>query len=200
MQNELKFAGFWKRLWMLFVDLFILFGTEYLLINLIFTSCNSFFERFTFPTFIVIFVLPFIFFIFFWKFLGSTPGNILGHVELIDIQTGKQPKLLKIILRYFAIIGTIISLGFGFIILAFDSRKQAWHDKIAGISIILRNQKDQYKYFESSHSDKVFYRWCSGFILVMFFAIITSFFLCNCRKSTDSRSKRICKQDENRRS
>jgi uncharacterized RDD family membrane protein YckC len=53
---------------------------------------------------------------------------------------GSAPGLGRSFLRYIGYFVSGLALGIGFLWVAFDSRKQGWHDKIAGTVVIRRSR------------------------------------------------------------
>jgi uncharacterized RDD family membrane protein YckC len=88
--------------------------------------------------FLISYVLPAIAIIVFWHLKHATPGKILIGAKVIDAKTGSTPASGKLVIRHFAYIISFIPLGLGYFWIAFDSRKQAWHDKLAGIIVVRR--------------------------------------------------------------
>jgi len=86
--------------------------------------------------FLIQYVFPAIAVIVFWRYRGATPGKMLISAKIVDAVTLAPPSTGKLIGRYFAYIVSTIPLGLGFLWIAFDSRKQAWHDKLAGTVVI----------------------------------------------------------------
>jgi uncharacterized RDD family membrane protein YckC len=81
-------------------------------------------------------VLPILATVLFWKYRAATPGKmILGlkianAADLGPISTGQA------VGRYFAYFVSTIVFGLGFLWVAFDAKKQGWHDKMAGTVVI----------------------------------------------------------------
>lgn len=78
--------------------------------------------------------------IVFWLYRAATPGKILFDLKIIDCRTCKQPGVQQLFIRYFAYFISAMPLFLGFIWVAFDPKKQAWHDKFAGTTVVV-NQK-----------------------------------------------------------
>jgi uncharacterized RDD family membrane protein YckC len=74
--------------------------------------------------------------ILFWRYRGATPGKMAIGAKIVDAQTGGVPSTGRLILRFFAYIASILPLGLGFLWIAIDRRKQAFHDKIARTVVI----------------------------------------------------------------
>ncbi len=84
------------------------------------------------------YVLPAVVVVAFWIVKSATPGKILLGLRIADAQTGEQPSTAKFLLRYVGYFIAGIPLGLGLLWVAFDKRKQGWHDKIAG-TLVLKN-------------------------------------------------------------
>src|SRR3989449_5843871 len=72
----------------------------------------------------------------FWPEQGATPGKMAIAARIVDAQTGSSPGTARLVVRLFAYIVSALPLGLGFLWIAFDRRKQGWHDKIAGTVVI----------------------------------------------------------------
>ena len=81
-------------------------------------------------------ILPMILVILFWAKKQATPGKMAVSARIVDAQTGKAPSVKQCVGRYFAYILSAIPLGLGFLWVAFDPKKQAWHDKLAGTVVV----------------------------------------------------------------
>jgi uncharacterized RDD family membrane protein YckC len=56
--------------------------------------------------------------------------------RIVDARTGGRPSTGQLIGRYFAYYVSILPLMLGFIWVAFDARKQGWHDKLANTVVV----------------------------------------------------------------
>ena len=81
-------------------------------------------------------ILPMILVILFWTKKQATPGKMAVSAKIVDAETGKAPSVKQCVGRYFAYILSALPLGLGFLWVAFDSKKQAWHDKLAGTVVV----------------------------------------------------------------
>ncbi len=79
---------------------------------------------------------PFI--IGFWLWKSATPGKMLLSAEIVDAKTLAKPGTGQLIIRYIGYFISLIPFGLGFLWIAFDRRKQGWHDKIAGTLVVKR--------------------------------------------------------------
>mgnify|MGYP003386945963 CR=1 FL=1 len=80
--------------------------------------------------------LPIIAVIIFWQYRSATPGKIMMGIYIVDEKTLGQPSFGRLVLRYFGYYVSILPLLLGFIWVAFDKRKQGFHDKIARTLVI----------------------------------------------------------------
>lgn len=76
------------------------------------------------------------YFVGFWTWRGQTPGMMLFGLRVARDSDGAKPGLARSLLRYVGYGLSWVALFIGFIWVAFDSRKQGWHDKIAGTVVV----------------------------------------------------------------
>ena len=81
-------------------------------------------------------VLPAVAVVLFWMHRQATPGKMAMKLHVVDALTGKNLTLGQSVGRYFAYFVSTIPLGLGLIWVAFDRRKQGWHDKLANTVVI----------------------------------------------------------------
>jgi uncharacterized RDD family membrane protein YckC len=79
------------------------------------------------------------YFVGFWTWRGQTPGMMLLGLRIARDADGTPPGLGRSILRYIGYVISAFVLFIGFIWIAFDSKKQGWHDKIAGTVVVRRS-------------------------------------------------------------
>ena len=72
----------------------------------------------------------------FWRYQGATPGKIAIAARIVDAESGGPPSTGRLVVRLLAYIVSALPLYLGFLWIAFDRRKQGWHDKIAGTVVI----------------------------------------------------------------
>ncbi len=89
--------------------------------------------------FLISWVLPAIAVIVFWIYRSATPGKMAFNLKVVDVRTGRKPSAGQFIGRYFGYFISMIPLFLGIIWVAFDKRKQGWHDKLAG-TVVVREQ------------------------------------------------------------
>ncbi|VAX11481.1 hypothetical protein MNBD_GAMMA26-2538 [hydrothermal vent metagenome] len=135
-----EYVGFWIRVGASVVDsiimlmiiaplLYYIYGMEYFLGDHIIAGPADFLLNYIFPAIAVI---------VFWIYKSSTPGKMAFKAIIVDAQTGLKPSSKQLIGRYFAYYVSLIPIGLGFFWIIWDSRKQGWHDKLAGTVVVYR--------------------------------------------------------------
>jgi uncharacterized RDD family membrane protein YckC len=81
-------------------------------------------------------VLPAVAVIVFWIYRQATPGKIAIGARIVDARSGGRPSTGQLVGRYLGYYVSMIPLCLGLIWVAFDARKQGWHDKLAGTVVI----------------------------------------------------------------
>jgi uncharacterized RDD family membrane protein YckC len=72
---------------------------------------------------------------FMWRFKGATIGGIICGLKVVRLDDGPIDWPTAIV-RALGCFLSLIPLGLGFIWVAFDVRRQSWHDKIAGTVVV----------------------------------------------------------------
>ncbi|HET8776027.1 MAG TPA: RDD family protein [Candidatus Limnocylindria bacterium] len=72
----------------------------------------------------------------FWSLRGQTPGMIPFNLRVVRASDGSRPDWVVSLLRYVGLIISFAVIFIGVIWVAFDGRKQGWHDKIAGTVVV----------------------------------------------------------------
>lgn len=81
-------------------------------------------------------LLPAILIVGFWIWKSATPGKMVISAKIVDAKTLGVPGTGQLIVRYIGYFISAFVLCIGFLWVAFDKRKQGWHDKIAGTLVI----------------------------------------------------------------
>jgi len=133
-----KYAGFWIRVVATIIDtllsaiilvpiVWMVFGRDYFTSDRIIQGPLDF---------LLTWVLPAIAVIMFWVYRSATPGKMAVGVRIVDAKTGAHPTTRQLIGRYFGYYVSLLPLGLGMLWVAFDARKQGFHDKLAGTVVI----------------------------------------------------------------
>jgi uncharacterized RDD family membrane protein YckC len=154
-----KFAGFWRRLGAYTVDCAIIFFIFIILASIaslaffsgaISGNSKNFIAGLADPArFSSIMILIWIFYIFFnisyftyfHGTTGRTPGKMLFGLQVISTEGAS----ISFGIAFLRAVGYLVSgalFNLGFIWVAFDKRKQGWHDKIAGTVVIIREPEN----------------------------------------------------------
>ena len=139
--NTVKYGGFWVRFIASMIDsalllaiitplLLVIYGPEYFAANGIIQGPADF---------VITWVLPLIAVIIFWHYKSATPGKMVFNLIIVDAKTLQKPTTGQFILRYLGYYVSTLFFCLGFLWIAFDRRKQGWHDKIAGTVVIKKN-------------------------------------------------------------
>jgi uncharacterized RDD family membrane protein YckC len=155
--QELEYVGFWPRVGASIIDSLLVtvillplltrvFGVEKSaddLLGLLSQSGGSLFLQLLQPDgtvdFLVSWVLPALAVIIFWKYRQATPGKMAISARIVDARTGLKPTTGQLVGRYLGYFVAMIPLFVGILWVAFDPRKQGWHDKLAG-TVVVRNK------------------------------------------------------------
>ena len=138
MDNDLKYVGFWKRTVAVLVDTFLIilvtlpiliwaYGIEYLNNEHMEKGSLYFIINYIFPTIAVILL---------WKYYQATPGKMIFKATIVDAKTGGKPTLKQWIIRYLGYFVSLLPFGLGYFWVAFDKKKQSFHDKLANTLVI----------------------------------------------------------------
>lgn len=138
-EQEREYVGFWARVVATIVDTVIIIVITFPLIIAVYGW--AYFDQTTGvvagPMDVLIsWVLPAVGVIVFWVYRQATPGKMVVSARIVDAKTGRKPSTGQFIGRYFAYFVSIIPFCLGLLWVAFDERKQGWHDKLAGTVVV----------------------------------------------------------------
>lgn len=137
--DDVEYAGFWIRVGAALIDSLLV--TMVILPLLVAVYGWGYFGDQT-PMiagpadFLISWVAPAIAVIAFWLYRQATPGKMVLSLRVVDADTGGTLSVGQSVGRYLAYYVSMIPLLLGFIWVAFDRRKQGWHDKLAGTVVI----------------------------------------------------------------
>jgi uncharacterized RDD family membrane protein YckC len=146
--EELEYVGFWARVGASLIDSILVtlilwpiltafYGQEYWSIN---QQMNHQVEQGPLDV-LLTWVLPAAAIIVFWLTKQATPGKMLISAKVVDARTGDKLTPSQSIGRYLAYYVAFLPFALGFIWIAFDKRKQGWHDKLAGTVVVREKSK-----------------------------------------------------------
>lgn len=139
-ESELIYAGFWRRLGAYLLDAILLIALTWVLLLMAYglsylDDPNAYWGPLQ-P--LISYAMPPVLVLLFWIKKSRTPGKMAVAATIVDAQTGARPSARQFVIRYFAYILSSLPLFLGFLWIVFDSRKQGWHDKLAGTVVVQR--------------------------------------------------------------
>jgi uncharacterized RDD family membrane protein YckC len=143
-EQEREYAGFWARFGAFVIDTILLLAitvplTAHFYGWQIFSDPDAPFIKG--PADILInWIFPLTAVFLFWRYKQATPGKMALSIRIVDAKTGGPMSVGQIIGRYFAYFVSVLPLCIGFLWIAFDPKKQGWHDKLAG-TVLVRGGK-----------------------------------------------------------
>jgi uncharacterized RDD family membrane protein YckC len=149
--TPIRYAGFWRRLLATVIDNILLIPLLGFLGASVFGSSQDLalaseplavgqvqaaLAQQVLPLFVGLLLV-----VFFWvRFLG-TPGKLLLRCRVVDAASGKALSVTQSVARYLGYVLCVLTLGVGFVWIAWDARKQGWHDKLAGSVVIMSGRE-----------------------------------------------------------
>ncbi|MEZ5462630.1 RDD family protein [Dokdonella sp.] len=137
-ESDLEYAGFWIRVGASLIDALLLLAITiplaWLLVGPSYWNDTSFFKGGF--GFVLDYLMPFALTLAFWLSYQATPGKMAITAKIVDARTGRAPSIVQYLVRYFGYILAALPFFVGIIWVAFDRRKQGWHDKLAGTVVI----------------------------------------------------------------
>ena len=143
--DDMEYAGFWARLGATAIDSVLLllitfpltiaiYGWAYLQQTDVFSVAGPW-------DVIINWLAPAVATVLFWRFWNASPGKMALRLQVLDARTGGAMSTGQAIGRYFAYLASGIPLFLGFVWIAFDPRKQGWHDKLASTVVVRAKQR-----------------------------------------------------------
>jgi uncharacterized RDD family membrane protein YckC len=155
-----KYAGFWRRLIAYSIDGFII-GIVFIVLAFIAgiaffygtmsSGSNAWLKEINDPALMFSFTLwlwlfstltNIAYFTYFHGSTGRTPGKMLLGLQVVSVEGGR----ISFGTAFLRSVGYLVSslvFCLGYIWIAFDKRKQGWHDKIAGTVVIIREAQNE---------------------------------------------------------
>ncbi|MGF1730073.1 RDD family protein [Photobacterium kasasachensis] len=141
--SEHEYAGFWIRAGASFIDgiiiiiitmplMYMAYGDDYLYSEDIVLGLSDVVLNYVFPLCATI---------AFWVYKSATPGKMAIKATVVDAKTGNSLTVKQSIIRYLGYFVSTIPLGLGIFWVGWDSKKQGWHDKLAGTVVIRPRNK-----------------------------------------------------------
>ena len=89
---------------------------------------------------LAIYIMPALITVPFWRYAGATPGKLLCSLRVVDAKSGETPRFTQLLNRFFGYFPSFFCLGLGFLWVAWDPEKRAWHDRLSGTRIVRERQ------------------------------------------------------------
>jgi uncharacterized RDD family membrane protein YckC len=138
--SESNYVGFWARTGASIIDTILLLMITWPLLWMIYGEAYFDFEETSFiagpADLLITWILPLIFTLVFWMRKQGTPGKLVMSAHVVDEKTGGSLSLRQSAIRYLGYFVSMLPLCLGFFWVAFDKKKQSWHDKIAGTVVV----------------------------------------------------------------
>ena len=159
--EDSQYVGFWNRfhsivVMAIFVSILEM-GMGYILYDDMYMSDSP---LFSFENILIGHIIPMIITVMIWIRFSSDFGKMLYKAKIVDATSYEKPTTKQFILRHVGYYISFLPLGLGYFWVIWDSKKQAWHDKLAHTIVIK----------EKTSQDKV--KW-----YVLIYRIIMSFFI-----------------------
>lgn len=137
-----RYVGFWARTCASIVDwvlialitiplLYLVYGANYFDSDQIVQGSWDVILNYVFPALAVL---------LFWRYRSATPGKMLVGAIIVDAESGGKPSTGQLVGRYLGYFVSLLVLGLGYLWVAWDPKKQGWHDKLAGTVVVKRPQ------------------------------------------------------------
>lgn len=138
--QAIEYAGFWIRVGAAIIDTLLIMVITFPLLVAIY-GWDYFDAEVTGmiagPADVLIsWVLPAVAVILFWVYRQATPGKMLLSLRIQDANTGGRLSWGQSVGRYLAYFVATLPLALGLIWVAFDKKKQGWHDKLAHTVVV----------------------------------------------------------------
>jgi uncharacterized RDD family membrane protein YckC len=139
---EPEYAGFWVRVGAAIIDTLLLSIIILPVLTAVYGFAYWSSDRLIQgpADFLVSWVAPAIAVVLFWIARQATPGKMALGIRIVDAETGGKPRNGQLVLRYLGYYVSMLPLFIGILWVAFDSRKQGWHDKIAD-TVVVRTRR-----------------------------------------------------------
>ena len=135
---DLEYVGFWARLGASLIDSILLAMVCWPVLTYIYGWGYWDSDKLIHgpADFLVSWLLPAVAVVVFWINRQATPGKIAIDARIVDADTGGKPSTKQLLVRYLGYYVSMFGLFIGFLWIAFDPRKQGWHDKMANTVVV----------------------------------------------------------------
>ena len=157
------YAGYWRRVLALVIDALFFATLSYLLMYILYGAeyfewlkeSPGIFESYAGWDALINNALPIAITLICWVKLMGTPGKLLLGCQVVDADTLQPVTMGQAVLRYVGYFVSLLPLGLGFFWIAWDKRKQGFHDKMANTLVIREDEfRDLYKELDKGRPGK----------------------------------------------
>ena len=135
--GELEYVGFWLRVGASLIDSVLIALVMYPLLLAIYGMAYLGSGGFAGPADALIsWGFPAVASITFWLTKQATPGKMVISAKIVDARSGGKISAGQAVVRYLGYFVSLLVLGLGIVWVAFDRRKQGWHDKLARTVVV----------------------------------------------------------------
>ena len=140
-----QYVGFWDRfhaviVMAIFVSV-VEMGMGYIVFDDMYMSDSP---LFSFENILIGHIIPMIITVVIWIRFSSDFGKMLYKAKIVDATSYEKPTTKQFILRYVGYYISLLPLGLGYFWVIWDTKKQAWHDKLAH-TIVIKEKTSQDK-------------------------------------------------------
>ena len=135
MSHKYEYAGFWIRLGASIIDNLIIM-VALVPIGMLMGWNSMYSSEVTSTADWLWQILMAAFCVFCWVKFAGTPGKRLLRLKVLDERTGENVTVGQGIIRYIGYFPAVLVLFIGLIWVAFDPKKQGWHDKMAKTVVV----------------------------------------------------------------
>ncbi len=75
-----------------------------------------------------------------WTWMRGTPGQLIMGCRVVDARSGRRLPASRAALRCGGLAVSLLAAGLGLLWIAWDRRRQGWHDKMAGSLVVLEDE------------------------------------------------------------
>lgn len=152
--EELEYVGFWPRVGAALIDSVLVLMVTAPLLTWVYGRGYWYSTQVLHgpADFVITWVLPAIAVILFWTYRQATPGKMAIGARVVDAVTGQPPTTRQLVIRYLGYYVSTIPLMLGLFWVAFDPRKQGWHDKLAGTVVVRSKHRVEPVRFDGPHA------------------------------------------------
>jgi uncharacterized RDD family membrane protein YckC len=136
--EPVRYVGFWVRVAASLIDTILVLFVIVPIMVFLFGNGWAYAEGAA--AVVINWVLPGAAFVAFWIARGATPGKMAFSAVVVDAATHETPDFWQALTRYVGYFVSTTPLFVGLVWVAFDARKQGWHDKMARTVVIYRRR------------------------------------------------------------